>query len=173
VQFDDIGGGSSWIVGLQSPTIGFNIQEVGVATRFVINEDSNVGIGTTSPTARLHAEADPNTPVGIRGESKELFGTGVYGLATRGGLVNYGVRGESSSTAGWGVYGESTAGATGVYGAAIGGNFSVGVDYSKLTPLLVEAVKALRLEKDMEIVALLAENEAMRAQLESLEQVVS
>ena len=44
-----------------------------------------------------------------------------------------------------------------------------GMDYSKLTPLLVEAVKALRAETKAEICSLRAENEALRARLESLE----
>ena len=47
-----------------------------------------------------------------------------------------------------------------------------GMDYSKMTPLLVEAVNALRSEKDSEIAALRRENEAMRARLEALERMV-
>lgn len=43
---------------------------------------------------------------------------------------------------------------------------AIGMDYSKLTPLLVEAVKALRAEKDSEIEALRAEKDA---EIESLQ----
>jgi len=53
---------------------------------------------------------------------------------------------------------------------------AIGMDYSKMTPLLVEAVNALRAEKDEQLDTLRAENRAMRgdndelrAKLESLE----
>ncbi len=53
------------------------------------------------------------------------------------------------------------------------------MDYSKLTPLLVQALNALRDEKDGEIRALGAENDALRAdndmlskRLDALEQFV-
>ena len=42
---------------------------------------------------------------------------------------------------------------------------AIGMDYSKLTPLLVEAVKALRAEKDAEIASLRAEKHAEIAEL--------
>ncbi|HRP61793.1 MAG TPA: tail fiber domain-containing protein [Phycisphaerales bacterium] len=42
---------------------------------------------------------------------------------------------------------------------------AIGMDYSKLTPLLVEAIKALRTEKDAEI-------ESLHARIESLERIV-
>ncbi len=55
-----------------------------------------------------------------------------------------------------------------------------GMDYSRLTPLLVEAVNALRVENDAridalraEIDALHAENDALRARLDSLERLVN
>jgi hypothetical protein len=57
IQYDDTGGGSSWAVGLQSPSVGFNIQELGAGTRFVINQGGNVGINRNSPTARLHVDS--------------------------------------------------------------------------------------------------------------------
>jgi len=46
---------------------------------------------------------------------------------------------------------------------------AIGMDYSKLTPLLVEAVKALQAEKDAEIAALHAENNRLRERLEAIE----
>jgi len=49
---------------------------------------------------------------------------------------------------------------------------AIGMDYSKTTPLLVEAVKALQSKHDAEIEALRAENEAMRERLEYLERTI-
>jgi hypothetical protein len=56
---------------------------------------------------------------------------------------------------------------------------AIGMDYSKLTPLLVEAVKALRIEKDAEIGSLKADIDALRAEnvdlrerLDSLEAIL-
>ena len=43
---------------------------------------------------------------------------------------------------------------------------AIGMDYSKMTPLLVEAVNALRAEKDAEI-------DALRSRLDSLERIVN
>ena len=48
-----------------------------------------------------------------------------------------------------------------------------GMDYSKLSPLLVEAVKELRAEKDAEIAALRADNERMQRRLEAVERALS
>jgi len=45
---------------------------------------------------------------------------------------------------------------------------AIGMDYSKMTPLLVEAVNALRAEKDDQIKSLRDENAVLRAQLESI-----
>ena len=47
-----------------------------------------------------------------------------------------------------------------------------GMDYSKLTPLLVEAINALRAEKDAEIELLRADNDILRARIDALEQLV-
>jgi hypothetical protein len=49
---------------------------------------------------------------------------------------------------------------------------AIGMDYSKMTPLLVEAVNALRVEKNSEIIALRTENESLRDRLASLERIV-
>ncbi|MFT5424515.1 MAG: hypothetical protein ACI89L_002310 [Phycisphaerales bacterium] len=46
-----------------------------------------------------------------------------------------------------------------------------GMDYSKLTPLLVEAVNALRAENEAQICALRRENDSLRDRLEALEAV--
>ena len=236
IQFDDTGGGSSWLVGLQSPTVGFNIQEVGAGTRLVISEGGNVGIGTTSPQYALHVEeavfnttlysensrqggtavigwATDTTPgwtgYGVLGRSDGEIGNGVYGYARAiSGVNNKGVRGRCDSPNGYDFY----AGGSGIdYGTNSsrrwkrnirnideplyklsklrgvyydwdeehGGHHDVGMiaeevgavlpeivnyedngidangmDYSKLTPLLVEAVNELRYEKDGEILRL-------------------
>ncbi len=54
---------------------------------------------------------------------------------------------------------------------------AIGMDYSKMTPLLVEAVNALRAEKDAEIVMLRtekdAEIEALRAEVAQLRSAMS
>jgi len=50
---------------------------------------------------------------------------------------------------------------------------ATGMDYSKLTPLLVEAVKALREEKDSQIAELQLENEHLRERLLALECTVA
>lgn len=65
-QYDDTGGGSSWIVGLQSPSVGFNIQELGAGTRFVINEGGSVGIGTIAPQANLHIDGSGSSAVAFQ-----------------------------------------------------------------------------------------------------------
>ena len=48
------------------------------------------------------------------------------------------------------------------------GHDAIGMDYSKMTPLLVEALNALRMEHGEKIDVLQAENALLRAQLESL-----
>jgi len=57
---------------------------------------------------------------------------------------------------------------------------AIGMDYGKMTPLLVEAVKALRAEKDSEIATLVVqvddlrtENSVLRARLDRLEQLIT
>ena len=50
---------------------------------------------------------------------------------------------------------------------------AVGMDYSKLTPLLVEAVKAMRAEQEAELALLRAQNEALQDRLESLEALIA
>jgi Chaperone of endosialidase len=49
---------------------------------------------------------------------------------------------------------------------------AVGMDYSKLTPLLVEAANALREEKDAQIKKLEVENQLLRARLDRLERMM-
>lgn len=49
---------------------------------------------------------------------------------------------------------------------------AIGMDYSKLTPLLVEAVKALRAEKDSDLAVLRSENSELLARVDALEQLL-
>ena len=49
---------------------------------------------------------------------------------------------------------------------------AIGMDYSKMAPLLVEAVNALRLEKDAEIDQLRSENEVLKDRLDRLERMM-
>jgi hypothetical protein len=69
------------------------------STRGLVIHNGNVGIGTTSPYAKLHAVSDSNTDAGVMGIHYG-YGTGVYGSCANGtGVVglsisNYGVYGE-------------------------------------------------------------------------------
>ncbi len=49
---------------------------------------------------------------------------------------------------------------------------AIGMDYSKMTPLLVEALNALRAEKDAEIDALHEKNAALEQRLARLETAI-
>ncbi|MCC7387879.1 MAG: tail fiber domain-containing protein [Phycisphaerales bacterium] len=54
-----------------------------------------------------------------------------------------------------------------------GGEFVTGMDYGRMTPLLVEAVNALQEEKDAEIADIRAENDVLRSHLDDLERLVA
>jgi len=49
---------------------------------------------------------------------------------------------------------------------------AMGMDYSKTTPLLVEAIKAVRIERDKRLGELEAENASLRARLDAMETLV-
>jgi endosialidase-like protein len=49
---------------------------------------------------------------------------------------------------------------------------AIGMDYSKMTPLLVEATNALRAEKDVQIMKLKDENERLKVRLDRLERMM-
>lgn len=117
----------------------------------VLNSNSNVGIGTTSPSSKLHVE-DNTIGVAIHGNSTgnssggstigvygSAAGYGVYGYSgsstgtgVHGSGGNFGIQGESN---GYGVYGSSSTsyisnGSTGVYGTGyfgMKGNGTFGV----------------------------------------------
>jgi hypothetical protein len=94
----------------------------------------NVGLGTTTPTARLEAIATTATGTGVfgyvasttgvnygvTGKSESTTGTGVLGSATATSGVNYGVYGSTASPAGTAVYGSGGSG-IGVVGATTNG----------------------------------------------------
>ncbi len=82
----------------------------------------NVGIGTSSPSHRLHVEtntgdsaiagnhtATTGIGVGVYGRSNSLYGLGVFGWATATSGIAIGVSGRSDSTSGRGVFGWATA----------------------------------------------------------------
>jgi len=46
--------------------------------------------------------------------------------------------------------------------------YATGLDYGHLTPILMEAIKELKVEKDVDVQELKAENEKLKAELESL-----
>ncbi|MBL8166776.1 MAG: hypothetical protein JNJ50_01395 [Acidobacteria bacterium] len=86
-------------------------------TRMLINEDGNVGIGTTTPTARLHIEAATGYALFAR-NANPFGGTGIFGLTTTKGSGVLGrYDGPASTTDGWGVFGFTETGYAGVFGS--------------------------------------------------------
>lgn len=86
-------------------------------TRMLINEDGNVGIGTTTPTARLHVEAATGYALFAR-NANPFGGTGIFGLTTTKGSGVLGrYDGPASTTDGWGVFGFTETGYAGVFGS--------------------------------------------------------
>lgn len=86
-------------------------------TRLLINEDGNVGIGTTTPTARLHIEAATGYALFAR-NANPFAGTGIFGLTTTKGSGVLGrYDGPVSTTDGWGVFGFTETGYAGVFGS--------------------------------------------------------
>lgn len=87
-------------------------------TRMLINEDGNVGIGTTTPTARLHVEAATGYALFAR-NANPFGGTGIFGLTTTKGSGVLGrYDGPASTTDGWGVFGFTETGYAGVFGSS-------------------------------------------------------
>ncbi len=104
--------------------------------RLAITNVGDVGIGTLSPSFRLHVEtntgqraifgnhtATTGEAYGVFGQSASTDGRGVLGWATATTGTTYGVIGQSVSTAGRGVYGEALANTGTTYGV-IGQSFS-------------------------------------------------
>jgi hypothetical protein len=135
------------------PPKGFGIRDVSVyKTRFVIDTDGHVGVGTLSPSTLLHVVSDTSSAIfgqsnatsggayGVTAYSTAPSGGGVYGHAGAYEGPAYGVYGKSSSsTGGHGVYGHATAsqGATyGVYGKSDSstGGYGVYGEASATTP---------------------------------------
>ena len=94
----------------------FSIQTRGI----VVDENNNVGIGTSTPTHPLHVETD--STIAIYGRSKSPFigdggwfeseapaGSGVHALNSASSGFTNGVSGNSESTSGVGVRGQATA----------------------------------------------------------------
>jgi hypothetical protein len=90
------------------------------STRFTVTDTGDVGIGTTSPGAKL--DVTTTTGDGINASTSAAFSVGVYGSGTTAG-----VQGVSGASNGSGVYGiDDTTGGTGTRGDA-GGNGGAGV----------------------------------------------
>ena len=91
-----------------------------------IADDGEVGIGTSSPDARLHVSGSPVTI-----QANNSNGGGVAVKATGAGAFGYGVKAEASYETGTGVYGAHTAATgtqPGVHGVTLSGEVgSVGV----------------------------------------------
>jgi hypothetical protein len=92
-----------------------------------INTNGNVGIGTTTPFAKLNVNSAGDAiyavctavaAVGVFGQSTGTSGVGLYGLAS--GSNAEGVHGESSGS-GAAVNGTSSSSGTGVYGTSASG----------------------------------------------------
>lgn len=99
-------------------------------TRLTIQDDGNVGIGTTGPTTKLEVNATGSTA--IKGTTSAGFSYGVYGSGSSAGVYGTsgasdgaGVLGNNDATTGTGVWGESSGGG----GAGVAGydNFGTGV----------------------------------------------
>ncbi len=105
----------------------FSLQTRGI----FVDENENVGIGTTSPQHLLHVVGDANTAHAIYGRNTETVSAsaGVYGESTS--TAGYGVYGRSTSSTGncWGVYGRTNSAiGRGVYGrAGLSNGLSYGV----------------------------------------------
>ena len=79
--------------------------------RLAVQSDGDVGIGTTTPGARLEVVAGASEN-GIKASTSAATSFGVYGIGTSGGVY-----GQSSASDGTGVYGrDDTTGASGVEG---------------------------------------------------------
>ncbi len=81
----------------------------------------NVGLGTTTPDAKLEAVNTSSAGIGVHGAASSTTGTGVKGAATATSGSTFGVIGADASSAGVGVFGNATSktgSAIGVKGSA-------------------------------------------------------
>ncbi|MEJ5250286.1 MAG: hypothetical protein HPY54_04025 [Chthonomonadetes bacterium] len=135
IQFKDDASRNKWH--LNSLNGGFNLAETGVAdARLFVQPGGNVGIGTSSPTHRLHVEASADAPAiyasntgsnGVWGQSASTEGTGVFGLVTSSTGHTFGLLGQSDSTSGTGVLGLATAAGGITYGVIGQSNSDSGI----------------------------------------------
>jgi hypothetical protein len=95
----------------------YSIQTRGI----FVDENNNVGIGTSTPSNPLHVESSASTVINAHATADEgagsavyarndsTSGRGVYGWATADSGTTDGVRGDNRSTSGRGVYGFASA----------------------------------------------------------------
>lgn len=136
--------------GAEAGSIRFNVRansaDTGALTeRMRITAAGNVGVGTTTPAARMHALSNDTAVFGetistldsaagifgrINSTAPGAFSAGVRGVNNGTGTLGIGVYG-SQAGSGWGIYGEAPSGrgvyglsttGIGVYGKSTGGN---------------------------------------------------
>jgi len=102
----------------------FSIQTRGI----FVDEDNNVGIGTSTPVYPIHVESDGTRSIYAKDyattgpafggyfESASSSGRGVFGLASASAGITDGVFGQSNSTAGRGICGWAPASSGTTYG---------------------------------------------------------
>jgi hypothetical protein len=114
----------------------YSIQTRGI----FVDENENVGIGTTAPTNLLHVVGDAGTShaifghttgslsasAGVYGQSDSPIGHGVFGLGAAGAGNNYGVYGRTNSANGTGVFGRAALGGSGPTYGVVGQSQSSG-----------------------------------------------
>ncbi|MGE0481866.1 MAG: tail fiber domain-containing protein [Phycisphaerae bacterium] len=157
---------------------------VGGNERVRFTGDGNVGIGTTAPSQRLHVSGNicATGTIGVCSDAR--FKTNVEGLSGALDSVSKlrGVRfdwkrdefpeRQFSDIRQIGFIAQEI---EEVIPEAVlqGSDGYYTVDYGRVTPMLVEAIKELRAEKDAETAALRLDNETLRARVDRLEALLA
>lgn len=103
VRYTDADGGSDWLTGVHGGGVGFNVTQVGVGTRFAIDESGHVGIGTENPTSRLEV-VDAGGAHAFEVTSDNPVYPTIYAQNTRsGGSVLWAVGASDAEPSGGGV----------------------------------------------------------------------
>ena len=184
------GTGRTYLLGSTTGGL-FQIGDVtaGLATRVVVDSGGNVGIGTTGPTQKLHvvgniqASGSVFASCGTLSCSDARFKTRIepmrdaLSLVERLRPVRFDWCREEFPDRQFGDQRQIGLIAQEVREVAPEvvqdcGDGYLSVDYGRLTPVIVQAVKDLRAEKNAEIDRLTCENEALRADIASLNEAV-